>query len=131
MPESNLDVVRRGVDAFKRGDLAEWIDIFEEDAVWVPAEMPDMDTVHGKVEILELMRSYLEPWDRFEIETVALEEHGERVLWTCAQTVSQKDSGLEFETEVSAVFDLRDGHVTRVRFFWDDAEARKEIGVAA
>jgi ketosteroid isomerase-like protein len=130
MPESNLERTRRGVDAFSRGDLSAWIEMFDEDVVWVPAEIPDLQTVTGRVGVLELMQSYLEPWDRLELETLELEQHGEAVLWTAMQTLSQKDSGLSFDTEVSAVLEYRDGLIKRVCFYWDRAEARKAIGLA-
>jgi ketosteroid isomerase-like protein len=129
MSRGNLDIAQRGIDAFSRGDIAGWVEFFHEDIVWVPApDMPDIQPSRGRAEMLDLLQSYLEPWDEFEVETLALEEHGDKVLWIYLQTVSQKDSGLHFETELSAVLEFRDDLVARVSFFWDRADARAALG---
>jgi ketosteroid isomerase-like protein len=127
---SNLDIVREAVDAFSRGDVSGWIESFHADVVWVPAtDIPDIGPSHGKEELLELMQAWLEPWDRFEVETLALEEHGDKVLWTYVQRASQKGTGLTFDTELSAVCEFRDGLVSRMTYFWDRADARRAIGL--
>jgi ketosteroid isomerase-like protein len=125
MASRNLEVARRGIEAFQSGDLSTWLEIFTEDVVWIPlGELPDItEPVVGRAAVLDLVQSYLDPWDQMDIETVELEEYGDVVLWTYRQTLIQEANNLRFDTSISAVLEFDGGLTTRVRFYWDRDEA--------
>ena len=123
-----MEAVRHAFEHFERGDIYEWLKFFDEDALWVPADMPDIEPIRGKEAILELMQSYLEPWDDLRFDGYAFEESGDSVCCTVTQTVTQQSTDLSFSDSVSGVFDFRDDLVVRVRWYWDADEARAALG---
>jgi ketosteroid isomerase-like protein len=122
--DADVEVTRRGIEHFERGDLYEWLRMFHDEVLWFPVDMPDIESVQGKEAVLELMQSYLEPWDSVTFDSQVIEKCGDTVLWTSIQTVTQQSTGLTFSNPLAAVFDYRDHLCVRIRWYWDVDEAR-------
>jgi ketosteroid isomerase-like protein len=115
------------VDAWNRRQWTLFLESFHDDAVWhaLPGNPDYPDPVHGREAIREILREWLEPWDRYELETLELTEHGEAVVWTARHIASQDRTGMKLEVSMSGVFGFRDGRIVEARFFREKADARE------
>jgi ketosteroid isomerase-like protein len=122
--EQNVELAERAVDAWNRGDLNAWIECFDENVLWVPLpNVPDLETIQGREAVLELMQQWLEPWDRYDVETLELAGHGEMVIWTARHLAFQERTGMELDQSMSAVFSFREGKIAEFRMFPNQGEA--------
>jgi ketosteroid isomerase-like protein len=128
----NLDLVRSIYAAFERGDYssADWADPQIE---YVIADGPSPGTWSGLAGMAEAWREILSAWDDFK---QAVEEYREldpeRVLVLVRNSGHGKTSGLELGQIAgsgAAVFEMRDGIVTRQVVYWDRDRALADLGL--
>jgi ketosteroid isomerase-like protein len=121
----DLELVEDMVDAWNRGDRSAWTEAFDDDVVWfaLPGNPDFPEPVHGRPAMLEVVRQWVEPWDRYRLETLELTEHGDTVLWTARHIGSQDRTGMTLDVSMSAAIKLRDGRIAEIRFFTERAEA--------
>ncbi len=108
-------VINRFVGGVERGDVAELLDFFTDDAVWHP--MP-MKAAVGKIAI----REALTEWLRLEEGAVRGEVHrqvsdGEFVMHERTDRFSLR--GREMQTAVGAAFEIQDGRIAAWREYFD------------
>jgi ketosteroid isomerase-like protein len=121
--QEHVEIVTRVVDAWNRGDLNAWLELFDDYVVWVPvSDHPDPEPLHGREGVLSFAEQWLEPWDYYEMETDELIERGDEVLWT-ARHRARKADGLEMDVRMSAIFALAHSKIVQIRWFWGREEA--------
>jgi ketosteroid isomerase-like protein len=126
----HLEIIRRTVEAWDRGDPGSLITFFDDEAVWfaLPGNPDYPDPVRGRQAILRLIEEWLEPWDRYEIETLEVVEHGDAAIWTARHIASEDRTGMRLDVSMSAVFDFRDDRIVQARFFLHRGEALAAAG---
>ena len=73
MSEENVETIRRGIDAYNRGDKAAWLDAYDADVVMIPArEWPESSPTRGREALWDFYMEALATW-----ETAAIPELGE------------------------------------------------------
>jgi ketosteroid isomerase-like protein len=123
----DVERVRRGLEAFSRGDLDETLAGFNENVTWEvdPAVTPDASTYRGH----EGVRQFWSLWrEAFEDFRLTIEEIGEtpggRVLAvTHAEGTGSGSGAPVVSAEFCQLFDVEHGEVTRVRLFATKAAA--------
>ena len=125
MSEENVETVRRGYEAFNRGDIDAWLEYFHPDVeVHDLPTIPDAPVRHGHDDLrkwVEMMQdvwseeSYYEP-ERFttagDLVIVAVRAHG-----------SGRGSGVPIEISFFTVFEMRDGKIQRLWSYFDEEKA--------
>jgi ketosteroid isomerase-like protein len=126
----HLEIIRRTVEAWDRRDPGSLITFFDDDAVWcaLPGNPDYPDPVRGRDAILRLIEEWLEPWDRYEIETLEVVDRGDAAVWTARHIASEGITGMHLDVSMSAVFDFRDGRIVQARFFLHRDEAFEAVG---
>lgn len=131
MSDENVEVVRKAIEAFNRGD-------FEAALGWMHAEIewhtldgfPDADTYRGREEVREFWEAWRDAFRGFRLhleECVSVSE--QHVLATFR--LSGEGAGSGVPTESPAVFQLgeiRDGQVIWVGMFWTESDALEAAG---
>ena len=126
MSQENVDVVRRSVEAYARGDLAAALADAHPEIAWNPfEEMP----MRG----LDSVRAYLARWesDWEELKTTPEEfiDAGERVLATVRFNGRGSASGVEVEARSYTVYTLRDGKIIAMEEFIARTDALVAAGL--
>jgi ketosteroid isomerase-like protein len=135
MPESqaNVELVRRVLDAFNRGDVDAVIAAFDADCEIVePPEMPDSPAVgyRGPPGIRTWMGNLRGVTDaRFEARQI--KPNGNRLLCELASTGLGQASGVPVEWVTYAVVEVRAGRIRRIQVFLSEAEARAAMPPAS
>jgi ketosteroid isomerase-like protein len=119
MATDNVEIVRRGFDAFQRGDLEAM------DAVTTPElishrapPQPDPGTWHGRDGLLEMFATWIEGFDNFQMEAVEWRELDDtRVLGQLHQTAVGRESRVPIEADFWLVYTLADERIIRVAVY--------------
>ena len=131
MSQENVEIVRRGHDAFNRRDKAGWIAVCDPNAEnFPPREWPESTLVRGAEAIWEF---FIEAQEMFEHGSFELDElieaNPDKVVGHQRRQMRGKASGAAIDWNYWIVFTLRNGMVARIDWFADRAEALKAVGL--
>ncbi len=130
MSQENVDFVRRGWEAYERGDLSAALETFSPDLVtYVAPPIPLAGTYHGPEGLLQLTLDWAEGFDEL---IATAEEHidaGDQVVTRVRHRASGAESGVPVETAVWYVWTVREGKTVRADIFNDRGDALKAAGL--
>ena len=126
MSQENVEIVKRGFEAYVGSDLAAATAIYADDVVFNPAEEPP---IHGREEVLSYIRRWEEPWDEYELRTEEFIDGGESVVVTIHVKARGAASGVEVDARSHQVYSLRDGKLIRMDEYLVRDEALKAAGL--
>jgi uncharacterized protein len=128
MPQANVEIVRNGVEAWMRGDVAAVLAVWDEEIEWIPPpEDPDGAAVVGAAAAGEAMAQWLATWDAYRYELEELIDAGDDVVQAGRQIMAAR--GAEVSTEVFCVWTIRDSRAVRMRMFYSRDQALKAVGL--
>jgi uncharacterized protein len=132
MSQENVEVVRRGFEAFADGGLDAMAEFWDPDINWRAAEgaIDDVGEMHGRVAV----RRYVQDWlDTFDDSSVVVEElrdvGDDRVLAIQRAKGRAKLSGVEIDLRYAVVYTLRAGKVVRAREYLSVDDALEAAGL--
>ena len=125
-----MEVVRRGIDAWNRGELTTWLASFESDAEidWSRARGPLKGVYSGRGEIETLWNEFFFTFEEAQIETEGFTDAGSEVV-VSNTTHFRGRQGIEVTASSTWVFTVRDGQITRLRLFQERDEALEAAGL--
>jgi ketosteroid isomerase-like protein len=90
-------------------------------------ERVDARTYRGHQGVLEAFQRWLEQWDKYSVELLEVEDHGDQVLAVVREAGEGFGSGAPAEKMLYVVFTFRDGKLARYMEAYEEARARAEI----
>jgi len=117
MRERNMQIVRDGFAAFNRGDLEALVKLVAPDFELIsPDELPNGGRFVGPDGYLTWVTTWMEAWDEFKVEIVAIEAVDDRnVVVDVRQRGRGEGSGIEID--MPAVYLCEVGANRKVRRF--------------
>jgi len=121
LTERNIEVVKKGIEAFSTGDIDTMMSLFDDNIEWVqPGDSAISGTYHGKGELGQF-------FGRLADKSTTLAPQiflgdGDMVI-----VLSETTAGNE-TSEVAQVLTLRDGKIVRARVYPDTAMAERVFG---
>jgi ketosteroid isomerase-like protein len=130
VPESNIEIVKRGFEALDSGGIDAMIELLDPDfEATVPPELSvEPDTYRGH----EGMRRYFAAFEGLEnvrFEFVDAVERGDQVVATMRLRAKGTDTGIEVEQLAYQVWTVREGKAVRVEAFANRADAIEAAGL--
>jgi ketosteroid isomerase-like protein len=124
VPRENLEIVRRGFDAFNEGGVEGILPFIhpEFEATTPPNLASEPDTYRGHDGIRRWFDSFDEVMEEIRWDAHGFQEVGDRVVVEFTLRARGKTTGLDFGQEAVMVWTLRDGRAIRVETL-DDAIA--------
>jgi ketosteroid isomerase-like protein len=131
MPETNLETVRRLIEAWNQRDEELAASFLATDIEWAPAGPAAVERVvyRGREECSKGFTSVWETWEEFRFEESQTRDLGESVLWLGHVHMKGGSSQIELDQEFANLFLLRDRLVTRATAFLDWAEGMEAAGI--
>ena len=127
MSQEHVEIVRKAVEAYARGDLDTALTHADPDIVWNPVE-------EAATQGHDAIRANLERWETdFEDFEATPEEYidaGDHVLATIHWSGRGRGSGLQVDIRTYNVYALRDGKVIRLDEFTERSEALEAAGLS-
>ena len=130
MSQANVEIAKRGTNAFNRREVDAILDLVTPDCV-VSSQLLDAKADFEEREGLERFYAMLdESWDDFQTVIGEYRDLGDHVLALGRNYGRGKGSGVRVDGPSRAVFDFRDGKISRIRLFLDHDEALRAAGLA-
>jgi ketosteroid isomerase-like protein len=134
MSQENVEIVRRGWDAWLRGDLPGVFREYDPEVVWDMSHFRDSpeSEFRGTENLGRYFNDLLAIWDDYEVgvDEILAAPDG-RVVTLYWQRGRGRRSGLAMETaEVAHIATVRDGKITYIEIYSDRAEALEAAGLS-
>ena len=131
MSQENVEIVRRGFDAYNRGDLDGLLENWAPDAVvdWSRSRGFDAGVFRGHDAIRAHWQRLLEAFDEVRIELVdPIEVEGDLLIVENLGYLRGRD-GIEVQTRSAWLITIRDGELTSFTLYQTRQEALEAAGL--
>jgi ketosteroid isomerase-like protein len=130
MSQENLEIVRRGIDAFSRGDLEGALDDLSPEFVFHPSGrfMDTQQTYRGREGFVDFWRGFRAAWEEITVSIERMEDLDDRVLTLGTFHGRGEESGVEVNAEAAWLHTIKDGRIVHLRSFASWKEALKAAG---
>jgi ketosteroid isomerase-like protein len=122
----NVEIVRRSMEAFARGDLDAFLAAHHPDTEWkTAADEPNPETYRGRDDLRRFATEISEAWlDRFDdvTEFEAFIDLGDWVVVPWTARVHGRGSGIQIDLSETYAVRVEDGRIVRV----DEYRTREE-----
>jgi ketosteroid isomerase-like protein len=131
MSQENVEIVRRCIEAFQRGDYEAAMETIDPGIEYDLTHFPDGKVYLGHEGVREAFRIWLGTWENYKQELDELIDLGcDEVLALVRESGRGKGSGIELERPTAGVWTLRDGKAVHIRFYPGKAEALEAAGLS-
>jgi ketosteroid isomerase-like protein len=133
MPEENVEVIRRSVDAYNRGDVNGFLEHWAPDAVvdWSNSRGFDARVHQGHGEIKAFARRFLDAFEDVRIELVDEPLEVKDGLWIAENvTYLRGRDGIEVQARSAWVITFRDGKQTSLTLYQTKEDALQAAGLS-
>jgi ketosteroid isomerase-like protein len=131
MSQENVEIVRRGFEAFARGGPEAMVDLWDpEIELWLPSGMIQAGgTYRGQAAVLGWMKEWAGAWEEIDYNPQEVIEAGDTVVVGVLYDGRGKSSGVRVEGTFWYVFKLRDGKVLRWELYPEKTPALEAVGL--
>jgi hypothetical protein len=131
LPSEDAELIRRGYEAWNRGDVDAVLDLLDPRIEWRGyTHIPEAGTLAGREQVRDWLERFLEAWEELEIELTDLIETGDKVVALVRFRALGKGSRVRVEGGVDAhVWTIRDGSVVAVKLYQGTGEALAALGL--
>jgi ketosteroid isomerase-like protein len=132
MSQENVDVARRSLDAWNRGDLNAWLETGHPEIEWTSGIATEVEGTEAVYRGEEEMRGFWDEWHSLwdlTIEVSEIRDFGDTVLALGHIQTHGKTSGVDLERPVAYVYELEGGLVRKVRAYQDENQALEAVGL--
>ncbi len=131
MPQENVELVERLIDAFNRRDVDAFVEITTPDFEWSTSVMAvEGEIFWGREGIETYFKRMRDAWDEFRGLTDEVRDLGERVLWRGRVEGRGRVSGVPVDAPLDILYDFRGGKISRMHSFLDRDEALRAAGLS-
>jgi ketosteroid isomerase-like protein len=132
MSEENVEVVRRGFEAFSQKDFEGWYAVTSRNVKRHPRrEEPGVkDSYEGWDGVLDYLVNWYAGWDEYTAEPVRFIDGGEYVIVDVREVGVAEQSGMRVEENFAHAFKVDDRKIVEWRMFGPVEEALEELGLS-
>jgi ketosteroid isomerase-like protein len=130
--QENVEVVKVAYEAFARGGLDRFMDHFTDDVDYRAGEgaPDDRGPIDGKDAVRAWLQDWIDMFDGFRMELVDLIDAGEDTVVVAERYGGRaKLSGVETDSTLWAVLNIRDGKIARGREYMRREQALEAVNV--
>ena len=128
MSQENVEIVRRGIEAWNRGDMDAFRELHDPDAVLRPvSDWPEQGPFVGRTTLMRFAEQLRDTWDADTMEAISITEVGDRVVFRYVWHGA--GHGPDANLEMTDLLTLRKGRIWEHELFWDQAEALEAAGL--
>jgi ketosteroid isomerase-like protein len=127
----DVEIIRRGFEAFNRGDREAWLELCEPDFETVPSpDWPEQDAIRGRVAAWDFFAAVNEAWEGSPYEPVEVVDVGDgRVIVRLRREMRGKASGAAVIYDYWLVATVREGRAARIDWFETGSQAFAAAGL--
>jgi ketosteroid isomerase-like protein len=130
MSQENVKVVKRVTDYWNRREVDALLELATPDCLMSSQLLDATAEFQGREGLERFYAMLSESWDEFESVAQEYRDLGDRVLALGRNCGRGKGSGVSVDGPYGAVFDFRDGKISRISLFVDHGEALRAAGLS-
>jgi ketosteroid isomerase-like protein len=130
MSQENVEIAKRVTDAFNRREVDALLERATPDCVMSSQLLDARTDFEGREGIERFYKMLSESWDDFQSVAEEYRDLSGRVLALGRNHGRGKGSGVQVDGPYGAVFDFRDGKISRIRLYLDHTQALEAVGLA-
>jgi len=131
MSQENMENIRRGIAAWNRSDLDEWLAGFAPEAeLHTTGRFPDRGVYRGREGLKRYWAEIREDVEELSTSISEIRAVGDKVLVTTTGRGRGKRSMVSVERPIWFVMTLRDGLVVRIETYTDPEPALQAAGLS-
>jgi ketosteroid isomerase-like protein len=130
MSQENVEIVRRGYDAYVRGDLDSALAAFDPEIEIYDHDIPDSGEYRGLDGLLRWQADWDASWASWRWQPEEFIDAGDRVVAVLQVYAKGRGSGADVERLDGAVWTLQDGKCVRLDYYGSKAQALAAVGLA-
>lgn len=131
MSEQNVEIARRGIQAFNGSEVEAFIALTTPDFAWSPSMVAiEGEIFRGSAGIRRYFASLSSAWEEFVIRPERFRDLPDLVIMLGRLRGCGKTSGVPVDASLGMVFDFRDGKIARIRGYLDHGAALQAAGLA-
>ena len=132
MSQENVQVVTASWTAYARGDYGASLEAYAENTIWDDTQYRPDGAVHlGHRALVEVVRTWLGTWTRYELEVEdVLDAGSDRVAVVLRETGKGKGGGVELTNRWGVVMTVRDGKIVHTVVYRTPEEALEAAGLS-
>jgi uncharacterized protein len=129
--KSDLDVLRRGYEAFNRRDLEGLLEFFDRDSTWIPSPSAwgAGRVYQGHEGVAQLLADMELEWQEFEAVPEEFRQVGDFVLALGYVRAVPNGGDHEIRSATAWIWEMRDGKCLRLQAYTDPARALEALGL--
>jgi ketosteroid isomerase-like protein len=132
MSEENVEIVRKGWEAWARGDLDGLFELWDPEIIFKTEhfhDWPESD-YRGRDGFRQFLAEWLDVWGDYEVtvDEVLAASDG-RVVSLFRQTGTGRQSGVPMELDMAQIATLREGKMIELDNYDSPAEALEAVGL--
>jgi len=131
MLRENVNLAKRGIDAFNRRDVDGFSEVATADFEFVPAllAMVEGGSIRGRAGLEAFFEAIPNTWDEFRTLAEDFRDLGDRVLVLGRVAERGRGSGVELDAPMGLLLDFRANRISRARAYLDHGEALRAAGL--
>ena len=133
MSQENVEVVRRAMDGWNRGDIDAWMESAHPDVEWFSAVARRVEGAQtawrGREEIRRFWDEWHSLWD-LSIEISDFRDLGDTVVALGAMQIRGKGSGVDLAQSVGYVVEFDGDLIRKMSAYLDPSEALEAVGLS-
>jgi ketosteroid isomerase-like protein len=130
MPDSNIELYRRWLEAFNQEGVEAILPYFSDDAELFDPDLPDGGRYRGREAIRGFLEQVLEGFEAVEVRDWELLPAGEDRVVGLLHTYLRGRDGIEVEIRDAHLVTFREGKIAHWRLYLDRGEALADAGLA-
>ncbi|MDX6669331.1 MAG: uncharacterized protein QOK04_2711 [Solirubrobacteraceae bacterium] len=127
MSESNLDIVRRSVQAVIDKDWPQALEALDSGVQWDHRRPSGVYT--GKSGVRKAVERWSEAWEDRSIEAEEFIDAGDQIVVVLRESVKSARTEMKLGRQVVEVWTLNEGRVVRIQGYRDRSEALLAAGI--
>jgi ketosteroid isomerase-like protein len=132
MSQENVEIIRRGTDAYNRRAFQEAVLYMDPEIEWDMSrvQVPEPGVYRGFDGLLTFLSSWDEGWEAHVIDPEEFIDAGDQVVLISRQLGRGKMSGIDVEQQLAQVWTLRDKKIVRMTAYPSKADALEAVGLS-
>jgi ketosteroid isomerase-like protein len=131
--EENVEVIRRSMELWFRGEIDAWLETIDPDIGWdISAHpLPDVPN-HGRGRdafATDMLATYLSGWIDYSAEIKELVDAGDHVVMVLHETAKMRQTGVALDRDLVQVWTVAGRRASFLRVFKTKAEALEAAGL--
>ena len=132
MSQENVEIVRKSLEAFQRGEFDLATEPWDPAGEWIPAMAGAVEdkVYRGHADLRRYFEELFESFSEVRPDDMEFRDLGNRVLALYRLSVRGRDSGVAIDQPGGTVYELRGGKIVHGRSYLSHGEALRAVGLA-